>query len=363
MALDIVMSGDPKGIPRGQMAAIELQKRTFQRIAASWAAGLPRSAGAKEAVAVALEMRGDSSAIDTLRAAMALTSDSLQRLRLAVSEVLVRLKFVDRTNRSEFESIRTSAESLLASHPRLGRETAAELAPMAVLVGKCNLAATYSSAAESPDPVVAPTDLLASAAALTARAAMGCDANLRGDGTKLRRRLADGGRKPSLQTEYLLIGRPVRLTWPLDTAALVNFAPMTDYLIRAELAASRRDVETVRRTMAPVNASRAVTGYNDVRTDGLFPEAHLLLLIGDTTSAAAALDRILDRIRFTPPDMLHHVENMGSFVRAMALRAEIAAARHENGPAEWGRAFTTLWSHADPDLAPQVRRMSNISRR
>jgi hypothetical protein len=361
MSLDLVMIGDPRSIPRGQMAAIELQKRTFQRIAASWAAGLPRSAGAKEAVAVALEMRADSTAIDTLRAAAALATDSLQRLRLSVSQVLVRLKFVDRLNRKELESIRASAESLLTAHQRPGKAAAGELAPMAVLVGRCAAAAAYANAAEPSDPLIPRADLWVSGMALMARAAMGCDANVADDAARLRRRVAEVTGKSSIRAEYVLLGRAVRLTWPSDTSALAAFAPLGDYLIRAELAVAQHDPDAVRRTLATVNASRAVTGYNDVRADGLYPEARLLLAIGDTTGAAASLDRILDRVRFSPPDMLHRVENMASFVRAMALRAEIAAIRNESGPAEWGRAFTILWSHADPALAPQVRQVSNIS--
>ena len=92
------------------------------------------------------------------------------------------------------------------------------------------------------------------------------------------------------------------------------------------------------------------------------PEARLLLAVGDTTRAAAALDRMLDRLRFSPPGALNLTVSMATLVRAMALRAEIAAARKESGaPVQWGRAVAALWSNADPELKPTVRRLLSLS--
>jgi hypothetical protein len=50
-------------------------------------------------------------------------------------------------------------------------------------------------------------------------------------------------------------------------------------------------------------------------------------------------------------------------VRAMALRADLAAASGDHAAAaRWAQAVTILWSDADQFLQPTVRRMRELAR-
>jgi hypothetical protein len=61
---------------------------------------------------------------------------------------------------------------------------------------------------------------------------------------------------------------------------------------------------------------------------------------------------------------MNNVSHLGSLVRAMVLRAQLAESRgdHANA-ARWARSVTTLWSEPDADLAPITRQMSAIANR
>jgi tRNA A-37 threonylcarbamoyl transferase component Bud32/tetratricopeptide (TPR) repeat protein len=362
--LSIISSGDPKGVPRGLRSAIELQQEVFRRIAAGWSTALPRSAGAKEAVAVSLEMRGDRAALDTIRLAQRLTIDSTQRLRLAVATAIMRLRFAEPDDVGELAGTRHLADSLLGAHPRPSAIQAGFLAPLTVLTGRCDLMATLLSRASAADDMSrgVPRDIVVDADVLAARTALGCSRGSTPGVAQLRRRISAIGGLPR-GVEYSLVAQAVRLAQPLDPIQVASLAGTSgDYLLRAELAGIRRDADSVRTIFRRVNASRAATGYDGVTPDAVYPEAVLLLSIGDTTDAIATLDRLLDRTRFSTPGALHHLPLLATLLRAMALRAEIAAARKESGLAlQWGRAVTTLWAGADADLKPVVVRLTRLS--
>jgi tetratricopeptide (TPR) repeat protein len=362
----MIMSGDPAAVPKGMRAAIERQQQVFHRIAASWSTALPRSAGAKEAVAVSLEMQGDRAALDTIRVARHLATDLLQRLRLAVAEVIVRLKFAEPDSATELAAIRRLADSLLASNMRPSGAQAIFLSPLAVLTGRCALLATLVSRAASATTIPAelervPRDIIAEVEQLRARTALGCQRGNTPSVDQLRRRIAAAGAgKQSLAAEYSLLGRAVRVAQPPDSVQVAYFAASGgDYLLRAEYQRLIHHSDSTKQILARVYAARAATGYDAVGAEAVYPEARLLLEIGDTTSATTALDRLLDRIPFQTPGTLNQVLPLAMLMRAMALRTEIAAARRETGTlTNWGKVVTALWSDADSDLSTVVRRLS-----
>jgi tetratricopeptide (TPR) repeat protein len=366
--LSVISSGDPAGVPKGLRSAIELQQQTFHRIAGAWSSALPRSSGAKEAVAVSLEMRGDRSALDTLRLAERLAAtDSLQRLRLAAAEAILRLKFVEPDDANELAGIQRLADSLLAQKPHPSPIEASYLAPLAAMTGKCALVGTLearaSGASRRTELEQIPTDIIADAVTLKVKTALGCARGSTPSVEQVRRRIAGLRGKRSGVAESELVGRTVRLTEPPDSALVASVAGSSaDYLLRAQLQRLRGNGDSAKKILARVDASRSVTGYDAISADAVYPEARLLLAVGDTTRAAAALDRMLDRLRFSPPGALNLTVSMATLVRAMALRAEIAAARKESGaPVQWGRAVASLWSNADPELKPTVRRLLSLS--
>jgi eukaryotic-like serine/threonine-protein kinase len=358
--LELVMRVEPAGVPAGLTAAIALQQRVFSGIAAAWSAALPASAGAKEAVAISLEMRGDRSAIDTLRVARQLAVLPVDRLRLAVAELISRLKFSGPSDTVEIRAIRRGADSLLSAGSRTSAEEASVLVPVAALVGRCGIMAELLQRSAKDEQLKLPRDVVVQAAILSGKIALGCRMNASLEIASIRRRIAAIEGPSSSRDEYSIVGRAVRLTDPLDSVSIAAFAPTGDYLLQAELALLHADNSGARSWLSRVNSSRAVTGYNDVGPDAILAEAKLSLALGDTTMAAASLDRLLDRIRFSSPDMLNHAETMGAFIRAMAMRADIGAARREREGSEWAEAVSILWANADPGLAQIARRMSNI---
>jgi eukaryotic-like serine/threonine-protein kinase len=370
VSLALVMSGDPVAVPKGLKAALDRQKQLFQEIAGAWSAALPRSAGAKEAVAVAMEMRGDRSSVDTLRVARLLSTDPQQQLRLAVAEVIGRVRVADQDRSGELATVKALADSVLAARLRPTSEEAELLAPLAALTGRCRLTSslvTLSSRVQNAagKALPLPRDIIADANALGALTTLGCDRGAVSSVAQIRKRVAAIGGRVSSIDEYSVVAPAVRAADPLDSTQVASFATLNgDYLLRAELAMLRRQPDTVRTLLNRVEAARAVTGADGLSADAVYLEARVLLAIGDTASAVTRLDRMFDRIDFSTPGMLGKAAPMAAYVRSMALRADVALARRESAvAARWASAVVALWSGADADLAPTVKRMSNISGR
>jgi hypothetical protein len=100
----------------------------------------------------------------------------------------------------------------------------------------------------------------------------------------------------------------------------------------------------------------------DVSPDYTFLESWLMVSIGDTAEAVAHLDQSLDALPTLGVYFLNYPAQSAGLVRAMALRAEIAAASGDRATAQrWSGAVATLWSRADPNLAPSVQRMRALA--
>ncbi len=112
----------------------------FGRIATTWGTAFPRSAEAKQAVAVALELQGDPAAVDSLRAAERLAGNSPSRRRLIAERVLVEAKFALPSDHKTLDDAYRTADSLLDSRGSVDADAAAALAPLAALIGRCDLA-------------------------------------------------------------------------------------------------------------------------------------------------------------------------------------------------------------------------------
>jgi hypothetical protein len=60
-------------------------------------------------------------------------------------------------------------------------------------------------------------------------------------------------------------------------------------------------------------------------------------------------------------EILDQLPQVATLVRGMALRADVAAARHDSRTARrWARDVVLLWSGADRELQPTVMRMRTI---
>lgn len=91
--------------------------------------------------------------------------------------------------------------------------------------------------------------------------------------------------------------------------------------------------------------------------DAVYPEAALLAEMGDPAGAVAWLDPTLNVVAAILPQALDDPVTVGSLVRAMALRAELARDLSDRPTVErWGKAVAALWAEADPFLQTAAMR-------
>lgn len=338
--LALISAGDPAGVPSGMREAILSQQRIFAAIAAAWSTALPRSAGAKEAVAVALEMRGDRASLDTLRAGRNRATESEARLRLAAAEVVLRLKFANPSDSGELVLIRKLADSVLAANPSPTPREASHLAALAALTGRCTLTGRLVEEAPFSNLRGVSRDVLGATDALTTMTLLGCARDPASGIRQLRKRIETSSAPPAAVEN--LLTRAVQAMQARDTSLTSSFARGGSYLIRAQQALYQNQRDTIRAILARVDAARARTGYDDISPDATFLESRVLLGVGDTAEAVARLDRALDRLPFLTPGMLNRPIEMSGLMRLIALRGELPAAR-DHAAARWLTAQRILW--------------------
>lgn len=346
-------------------AAVKAQRRTFYEVATGWAATYPESAGASEAVGMALKLLGDPSAVDTLRKSRALAATPEDSLRTAGSELWVRLELTSR-EMGTFQAVKALADSLLAANARrilpLAR-TARLLGSLAELTGRADDAAAYAEAALGSE---IPGALASIAPRLLAFAALGGPQDtlvrLEREFTTALRIHIDPQRAVPLRQEYL--DRASLLALPATALESLS-APATDYwLVHAASAFLRDDTAGTRRWLDEGLEVRRRSGVpgSDVTMDMLVPEAWLRAQIGDTTDASHQIESALDQMFGRPPRQFLSTGRAASLVRAMILLADLHAGSGRSADAAfWARAVTILWEDADPFLQPEVQRMRRLA--
>ncbi len=362
-----VFAGNANVVPPGFTVALEAQRTAFRRIAAGWSAAFPRSAGAKHAVAIALELMNDPTAIDTVRAARQL-ADSAQRLRLGAAEVLMLVRFGAPDNEEYLRAAAALSDSLLAGVVSPTGVNYEDFASVAALAGRCS---TSETLARRPDPAsaaalrIAPR-LYADGLTLSARVALGCRPTAgsitigelarsieRAYGPDERRRISE-----------VLLFRPAMMADVPDSSIVVSLAAHSQHgLLQAASARARRDPAGVRSALAAF-ASEWRPELGPPTPDIAYPGARLWMAIGDTAQAIDWLERSLGGLPTSDPRMLTDQARAAALVRAMVLRADFAnAARDPNAARRWGTAVTLLWGRADSDLRPIVDRMARYGAR
>jgi hypothetical protein len=100
----------------------------------------------------------------------------------------------------------------------------------------------------------------------------------------------------------------------------------------------------------------------DLSPDFTFQLAWLRAAFGDTTAAIAQLDRSLRALPGLSPSALQEAGSAAAIVRAMILRADLAAKTGDFETArKWASSVALLWSNADASLQPEVARMRLIA--
>ena len=342
--------------------AVRRQRLLFHDVATRWRAALPRSPDALEAVAVGLDMLGNRSALDSLHAARRLVTDDDDRVRIAALEVWMRVKLSAPNDINGLRDAGTLADSLLRQGTAADPATARRLAPLAALRGRAAEAGRFNRVAEATQFPAAVAHALP---ALVAYAAIG------GPGDTVR--ALEGEVHRALRTT-LRPGERITVRSQLARAALLAL-PDLDFdsipgldstgsgaLLRAWHA---RDRAAVRRIVEARGSDRreGMVRAPEVTLDALRAEAGLLAAVGDTARAADWLAPTLDSLALAAPQTLANVGNAGSLVRAMVLRATVAAQLGDVGTARrWALAVAALWSAPDPVLVPTVDRMRVIGK-
>jgi hypothetical protein len=368
-----VVRAQPGRVPPTVAAAVARNRELQLGITRGWAQAFPGSAAAQEALAATLEAAGlvsrgaDPAALITVQRARALATEPAQQLRLAVMETRLRLKSED------FAAARRLADSLLTTISPADAVTARQLAGLAALTGRAGRAAALLRAAAPADtpraftgePVAAPDGDQAAAAALLAYAALGGPADsVRTLAARVERYVA------SLRPDR----RPAAHSALLDQAAVLAFPeyaaieahrgpPSRNYVLTLQAALAAGDTAAVR---AELDRIRAVRGTQlrpgDIAVTGTYHEARLLLALRDTAAAVRQLDGVLLGLATLRSDAVPDVAQSASLVRAMALRAELAARLGDRTTAGWWAGnVVTLWGGADAALAPTLAAMRAIA--
>lgn len=361
----LVFDGDPGTIPPGFHTALARRAAEFRRIAAAWSAAFPRSAGAKHAVAVALELAGDPRALDTLTLARTLESDPGRRLRLAATEAVLRIKFALPNDVGQLRRARALADSLLKAPATASVEAASALAPLAAILGRCRDAERLgrASAPAGGDHRI-PAAFFAESNALSLRLAMSCpveSSEMRSLWDDVNRQWADSDVDERQRVAEMLLQRQVLLAPLLDRTT--SWGVMANG--RSELAAAirailRDDYRAARTALAAADAKATPTLPSP---DITLARARMLLLAADSGAASRLLDQMLHSVRAFEVGGLTEGAWAGALVPAIILRAEIAARQQQQAVAQrWAAVAAELWAGADHELLRQLESLVRISK-
>ncbi|HEX6052686.1 MAG TPA: hypothetical protein VFZ21_25650 [Gemmatimonadaceae bacterium] len=359
-----IREAKPGTIPETLVEAVKHQRRLFYSMASTWVGAFPQSSHALEAMALSLELLGDRSALGVLQRARALAVDRNERVRMAVSETWLRLKFALSADPTSVPDVQRFADSVLRANPPSDAVEPLYLASLAALMGRAHDAAAYCQRhAAAAVETVAPS-LARDAFALLAFASVGGPIDsLAALESRVRQAIDQtipNSARERAEATWLL--RPAALAFPVfKFPSLPDLAGTRWAVMEAELAFTRHDTAHVRRTLSAVAIRRRSLPPEDRTLDALFPEAWLLSTIGDDRAAAERLDATLAALPAASPEVLTDPARAGALVRTLALRAEIAE-RAGQRPLAVRLATTVeaLWRDADPFLEPTLQRMAQV---
>ena len=361
----LVQTGDPatmRRIPHTGHAASQRQRLLFRDIATTWVTSSPRSAEAREGLALAMYLLGSPQAIDTLMRAKELARDAAERFRVAGTEVWMRVQLGMPGDTSSLRRARSLADSLLGA----ARGSSADpntLASLAVLTGHA-FRADEVERGVPPDRSIgdAPAPALSLGASLLTFAALGGPADtlraLEQRAESLITAAVPRNQRESIRSEVL--GRAAALAFPdFQLRAVKSLAPGGNLLLLADAALLRGDTAAVRRSLASIRRVRLSADWTELELEAVYPEAWLLAETGNAAGAAAWLDPTLTSLRVSAA-MIDPVR-AGALVRAAAYRAQLAVKLGDaKTAARWAGAVVLLWSGADEFLQPLVARMRRL---
>ncbi|MDZ4865506.1 MAG: protein kinase [Gemmatimonadota bacterium] len=367
---------DDSVVPASNVEAVDHSRLQLHAVTESWVAAFPASSAALEADARALELLPEragtpallDSTLGRLRAAGHLATNRDDRVRLGAAEIRVLLRA------GRFAEAKARADTLLKEPSGGPSEADGFLAAIAALTGRATMTAAFNRVGVAlPLPVLPhrrrllPAELRETAAVLEAFAALG----LRGDSLNAffqryeqqsQALLKPGDRAAA---DAALLARVYATLYPApESKPLRPLAPEADYLLDLQSTLRRRDTAAVRQRLVDLDALRRTARPGDISVDATLMEAEIALQLGDTAGAIRRLDGSLNAISALGMSLVEQVPQAGSLVRAMILRARLAAALGDaSGARRWAGPAAILWASADPPLQPivvELRRMAGM---
>jgi hypothetical protein len=127
-------------------------------------------------------------------------------------------------------------------------------------------------------------------------------------------------------------------------------------------ALARHDTRLLTTLLDSATAVTRLQRPSDLSLDYAYQLSWIRLASGDTASAIQNLDIALGALPSLSSASLRDIATAAAAVRAMALRAELAATSRDPQTARrWASAVVALWSGADPPLQPVVGRMRIVA--
>jgi Protein kinase domain len=343
------------GVSPFEVARMRL-RRIFRDVAAAWVAESP-GADSYEALGIALQWLGDPGALDTLMIARRLANTLSSRAEVTATAVVVGVLLGAPGDTVMLARAMQLADSLLADSALVMADPRGALT-IAALTGRGALAARLASRAPEHPSQSFPPHVRSAAERLLVFGSLG------GPVDSLRRleeeveallRRDVGDTRPSREA---VLRRPAVLSLAQHRmSALGSLAAGPDLLLDASQGWIAGDTARVHRRLAAIVEGRRSVAPEDISMDALLPEGQLWQGIGFPRQAASQLDAtlgVLPRVTLSMSDPAP----AAALVRAMALRAELAASFNDRAEARrWARAVIVLWRSADPFLQPVVARM------
>ena len=367
------LSGRGPSISPSIGRATERARELLREVTDSWLRAFPTSPDVLELHARALESAGlladgppAQSAMAALTEARRRSGDTTSRFRLAVAETRLRIK------RNEFPAAKRLADSILASTVPATPPAAGALAALAALTGRVTRAAGLLARAEgsfedaSGAPLTVAGPLAQAANAYLAYAAIGAPAeSIAATASRTRQltaRYVEPSRAESIYTA---------LTYEAAVLAHAQQPPAARPLLRGRhhlngaLEPLRSgDTAHAGTALRALLAARQHGVPGSVAIDGTLVEAWILTQLRDSVGAAAHLDLSLGALATQSAVLLNELPQAAGLVRAIALRADLAASANDLATARrWATAVVTLWANAEPPLHPIVARMRALAAR
>jgi tetratricopeptide (TPR) repeat protein len=351
-----------------QSAALSRNLDVLLEFTTQWTRDAPRSAGAYQALADVLEARGeianvrsaDMSAIQAVSKARELAATPHDQLVAATSAGWLLFK------QGEFASARILADSILFVSRTVNAQDALTTIGLAALTGKvgktselARVTIPYGAGAST-----LPIPVMDAAAPFFAFASLGvCGDTIK----RLEKHLDDQiahyvAEDDQPQVAATVKARALGMLASCTRAKASLSVPASTRILSMQQALAKGESGTLRRLLGSTAADARAQRPGDIALDFAYQAAWLTAESGDTAGAARQLDRTLGGLPSMSAAAVREPASAAAAGRAMALRAELAAARGETAERQkWARAVVDLWATADAPLQPVVARMRSLA--